>query len=100
MLANLLVKPSDRHTHFEDCVLQSLRASAVEIIRLCYSFMGGVSGEAEEELVGKSRGYVDSMSCTSYASVSGTSEYWTRMTETEVVRWPFGSLGNVEKGKP
>ena len=65
--------------------------------------MGGVGGEAEE-LIGKSRGYVDSMTCTSYASVSGMSEYWTRMidrmTETEGVRRPFGSLVNVEKGKP
>ena len=37
--------------------------------------MRGVGGEAEEELVGKSRGYVDSMTCTSYASVSGMSVY-------------------------
>ena len=92
------MKPSDCHTNFEDCVLRSVRASAVEIVRLCYSFMGGVGGEAEEELVRKSRGYVDSMTCTSYASVSGTSEYWTRMSETEGVRRPLGSLVNAEKG--
>ena len=63
--------------------------------------MGGVGRrEAEEELVGKSRGDVDSMNCTSYASVSGTSEHWNRMTETEGIRRPFGSLANVKKGKP
>ena len=62
--------------------------------------MGGVGGGAEEELIGKSRGYADSMTCTSYASVLGKSEYWTRMTKTEGVRRPFRSLIIVEKKKP
>ena len=63
--------------------------------------MGGVDVEAEE-LVGKSRGYVNSMTCTSYASVSGTTgiNIGTQMSETEGVRRPFGSLVNVERGKP
>ena len=100
MLANVLVKLSDRHTHFEDRVLQSIRASAREIVWLYYSFMGGVGGEAEEVVVEKSRGYMDGITCTSYASVSGTSEYWNSDDETEGVRRPFGSLVNVEKGKP
>jgi hypothetical protein len=62
--------------------------------------MGGVGDDAEEEPVGTSRDYADCMTCTSYASMSGTSGYWTQTVETEGVRLPFGGQVDVEDEKP
>ena len=59
-------------------------------------FIFGRCQQDAEEPVGKSRDYANSMACTSSVSVSGTSEYWTRMIETEGVRGSFGSLVDVE----
>jgi hypothetical protein len=61
--------------------------------------LGVVRGEAEKEPVENRGDYADYMTCTSYASVSGTSEYWTQIIETYGVRRFFGSLVNVEEGK-
>ena len=45
------------------------------MIWLYYSFLGGVGGEAEKEpILGKSKDYADCMTCTLYASASGTSD--------------------------
>ena len=60
--------------------------------------MRGVGGEAEEP-VGRSRDDADCMTCTSYASVSGTSGYWTQTVETKGDRRPFGGLVDVEEEK-
>ena len=70
---------------------------------MCNSFLGGVSavsGGTEETVLWKSKDYTDCMTCTLYASASGTSDYWTRVIETKGVRHSFGSLVDVEEGKP
>ena len=66
------------------------------MIWLYYSFLGGEACEAgKEPILGKSKDYADCMTCTFYASVSGTSEYRTRLIEPECVRRSFESLVGV-----